>query len=378
MLASPDTIIEAISVAPVLLILGGDPSLQSLFERLFGHEYALQFVTDTADVLAALRSEALGAIVIDVTTPGFDGLDALVQIRSSQYSVGLPVILIADVDNYPIAVRGLQRGANDYITRPLDESVVRARLATQIALKQAEDERKRGLNQLKFTQEMQQKFTRIVSHDLKGPLTNIRMAQFMLRDIVHDNGDAALILDNMDATVNGMIDMLHDFLDAMEAQQLQPKPTIVQTHDLVVQIIDQYALAAERKQIHLSMHDCDRQLIADEKLVRQVLANLVSNAIKFSPPGSETRLWTEQHEDFVRICVADGGPGIPPEEQRSLFQMFSKLSTRPTAGESSTGLGLWIVKELTQLQKGRAGFDQASGGGALFWIELPAAAPAGA
>ena len=74
---------------------------------------------------------------------------------------------------------------------------------------------------------------------------------------------------------------------------------------------------------------------------------------------------------MVRICVADGGPGIPPEERRKLFKMFSKLSTRPTGGETSTGLGLWIVKELTQLQGGRVGVDQRGGGGSLFWVELP-------
>ena len=119
------------------------------------------------------------------------------------------------------------------------------------------------------------------------------------------------------------------------------------------------------------MRDCDRQIVADERLLRQVLGNLVSNAIKFSPPGTETSVWTEPNGDFVRICVADGGPGIPPEERRNLFQMFSKLSTRPTAGESSTGLGLWIVKELMQLQKGRVGFDQPETGGSLFWVELP-------
>ncbi|MEP7290138.1 MAG: ATP-binding protein, partial [Chloroflexota bacterium] len=115
------------------------------------------------------------------------------------------------------------------------------------------------------------------------------------------------------------------------------------------------------------------QVMADQRLLRQVVGNLVSNAIKFSPPGTQTCLWADVVNDRVRIYVADGGPGIPPEERGKLFTMFSKLSTRPTGGETSTGLGLWIVKELIQLQGGRVGIDQPADGGSAFWVELPAA-----
>ncbi len=371
MLIPPYESAEAIVDDPVLLVVANDPLIHGLFQRLFRDEHTLRSAKNAAAALEALQCEQIDAIVLDVTDADFDGIDTLKQIRSSKCGATLPVVLISALDDNQAAVEGLQQGASDYVTKPLDESVVRARVNTQIALKQAEDERKRSLTHLKFTQEMQENFTRIVSHDLKGPLTNIRMAQFMLRDIVRDNDEASVILDNMDATVNGMIDMLRDFLDAMDSQQLQAKLTTFQAGDLVVQIVEQYRLAAERKRIRLAMRDCDRQIVADERLLRQVLGNLVSNAIKFSPPGTETSVWTEPNGDFVRICVADGGPGIPPEERRNLFQMFSKLSTRPTAGESSTGLGLWIVKELMQLQKGRVGFDQPETGGSLFWVELP-------
>ncbi len=361
---------------PILLIVASDPVLRAMFNRLFQAEYRLRFVPDAPAALAALRCEPVSVLVLDMTTPDYDGLDALNEIRASDYGGSPPVILISDLSDNHAAVQGLQGGANDYITKPLDENVVRARVETQIALKQAQDECNTSLTHLKFTQEMQENFTRIVSHDLKGPLTNIRMAQFMLRDIMRDNNEAASILDSMDTTLNSMIEMLHVFLDAMDSQRLEPKLTPQHIHDLVLQIIDQYSLAAERKQIRLTMHDCDRQGVADELLLRQVLSNLVSNAIKFSPPGTETSVWTEPHDDWVRICVADEGPGIPPEDRHKLFQMFSKLSVRPTGGESSTGLGLWIVKELTQLQHGRVGVDQRDGGGSVFWVDLPAAATA--
>ncbi len=202
------------------------------------------------------------------------------------------------------------------------------------------------------------------------------MAQFMLRDILRDNPEAHSILDNMDTTLNSMIEMLRMFLDAMDSQQLEPTLAPLAVHDLVVQIIEQYGLAADHKRIKLVMHDCDLHVVADERLLRQVLTNLISNAVKFSPANTQTTVWAEVKDAMVRICVADQGPGVRPEERDLLFNMFSKLSARPTGGEASTGLGLWIVKELTRMQNGRVGFDQGEDGGSVFWVELPIAVSA--
>jgi signal transduction histidine kinase len=375
MLISPLEREDAAAVSgAALLLVSADSSIQDLFHHLFGDTYTLRFAGSQPTALAELSRAPVDLIILDVTDPTFDGLGVLSALRADGGSE-LPIILISDLRDNHTAVQGLQGGANDYITKPLDENVVRARIETQAALKQAEDERKASITHLKFTQEMQENFTRIVSHDLKGPLTNIRMAQFMLRDILNENDEASSILDNMDATLNGMIEMLRVFLEAMDSQRLEPKIAALSAHDLIVQAIEQYRLAAQRKNIRLAMRDSDRLVLADERLLSQMIGNLLSNAVKFSPRGTETALWTEEHGDAVRICVADQGPGIPPDERRRLFQMFSKLSTRPTAGESSTGLGLWIVKELAQIQNGRVGVDQPAAGGSVFWVELPSVPP---
>jgi signal transduction histidine kinase len=83
-------------------------------------------------------------------------------------------------------------------------------------------------------------------------------------------------------------------------------------------------------------------------------------------------MWTESYEDRMRIFVGDQGPGIPADERENLFTQFGKLSTRPTGGESSTGLGLWIAKHLTTLQGGEVGVDTPETGGSVFWIEMTA------
>jgi signal transduction histidine kinase len=114
-------------------------------------------------------------------------------------------------------------------------------------------------------------------------------------------------------------------------------------------------------------------ICADRQRTTQVLNNLLSNAIKYSPRGSTVTIWAENSEQSVHILVADQGPGIPAEERSRLFTQFGKLTTRPTEGENSTGLGLWIVKHLVTLQNGQVGVECPPEGGSIFWIELPAA-----
>jgi len=130
---------------------------------------------------------------------------------------------------------------------------------------------------------------------------------------------------------------------------------------------------ALRKNIRLEAHAITGTVQADVARFHQVLGNLVSNAIKYSPPDTTVQVWTECGDHCVSIYVADQGPGIPPSEQDRLFTQFGKLTPRPTGGEDSTGLGLWIVKHLVNLQKGDVGYMSRPEGGSTFWVRMPAA-----
>ncbi len=355
-----------------LLVVDDDENVRHLLHRFFQSDFELTFAENGTQALTELQRKNFDLLLLDVNMPGLNGFEVLRRLRADPATADLPVILISALDDNSAVVQGLQAGANDYITKPLDGEVVHARVNTQLALKRVADERKQTIAQLRFTQEMQENFTRIVSHDLKGPLTNIRMAQFMLRDIMHDNDQARSILDNMDLTLNSMIDMIRVFLDAMDSQQLEPELVPQDVLEIVYSVIEQYRMSAERKGITLHMKDAAGVVLADQRLLRQVLCNLVSNAIKFSPSNTQTTIWAEQHDNVIRICAGDQGPGIPADEHAQLFTMFAKLSVRPTGGESSTGLGLWIVKALTELQGGAVGVYQGDGGGSVFWVEFPA------
>ena len=103
-----------------------------------------------------------------------------------------------------------------------------------------------------------------------------------------------------------------------------------------------------------------------------MLDNLVSNAVKFSPSGTTVTINVEKLEDIVRCTVADQGPGISKEDQEKLFKKFARLTAKPTAGESSTGLGLSITKRLTEDMNGTIRCESQEGKGAAFILEFPA------
>jgi signal transduction histidine kinase len=132
-------------------------------------------------------------------------------------------------------------------------------------------------------------------------------------------------------------------------------------------------LLAERKKISLVIQGAESlpAITFDRERIRQVLNNLLSNAIKFSPPQTVVTLEARAVALGVEFSVTDQGPGIRPEDQVKLFGAFQRLSTKPTAGESSTGLGLSICKKIVELHGGTIGVDSEVGQGSRFSFILP-------
>jgi signal transduction histidine kinase len=363
---------------PRLLIVDDDPFIRHLMRDLFAEEYAITLGKGGEEALEFLAQQPFDAVLLDIMMPGIGGLQALERIRQTPDHADLPVILMSARSGGSEVARGLELGASDYITKPVDIPVVRARVDSQIRLKRRLDERNREIEHLQHEQEVKDRFFRIASHDLKGPLTNIRIAQFYLRDLVGDDPDAATVLDSIETTVEAMQEVVDDFLDTAALQQgvLKLNFEAIQAADLLWDAVTRNSMSAQRKEIALTVaQTTPGTLWVDTGIAQQILGNLVSNAIKYSPSGSAVTLSSEIRGEKVRIQVADQGPGIPEDERGQLFQPFAKLSTRPTGGESSTGLGLWIASQLVTVHGGAIGAEFPAEGGSIFWVELPTSKP---
>lgn len=359
---------------PRVLIVDDEASNIAILDRLFRSEYQTMTATRGDAALKLLDEETFDLVLLDIMMPQISGLEVLKNIRRNPRTVDLPVILISARMDENDVVEGLSIGANDYITKPFRLAELRARARTQVTLKRLQDERKETIDGLQAAHEMKDRFLRIASHDLKGPLSNLRLAHYLLRKFVSDNPRPLELIDNADMSIDTMQNVIDEFLDmtALQSGHIDLRIGDVAVEDVISSLIKQYELNALKKDIHLDVQ-VSGVIQADHGRLEQALGNLVSNALKYSPRGSVVTIFTERDNGYVRIAVGDQGPGVPDDERDILFTQFGKLSARPTDGESSTGLGLWIAKHLTQIQGGNIGVEPANGGGSIFWIEMPAA-----
>lgn len=363
-------------VVPHILIADDDAINLELLKRILQREYRVTTVRSGEQALEALAHDSYQLAILDVMMGQVDGFEVLETVRQMPEGTNLPVIMISALTQSQDVIRGLQLGANDYITKPFDVGVVRARVERQLTIKQALDERQAVITYLKDAHEMKDHFLRIATHDLKSPLNNIQLAQYYLRELVGTDPQATRALDAIEETVNWMNMLVEDFLDTsmLKSGSAELRLEAVHAEDVIWEVVDQYSASANRKDITLLFGATDGVVRADRSRVTQALANLVSNAIKYSPPDSFVTVGSAVRGCRVRFTIADEGPGISTEDRKGLFKAFGRLSARPTAGESSSGLGLWIVKELVEMQTGEVGVECPPDGGSIFWFELPQAA----
>jgi len=178
----------------------------------------------------------------------------------------------------------------------------------------------------------------------------------------------------LEKTNQRMQDVVHGFLDQNQIQNGETKPDeqvdINRLIDEIKMTNDVYA-SKKNSQVNTELADDLPLVRADGFKVRQVLDNIVGNAIKFSPLGAQVMIRSQARSHDVLIEVVDDGPGLTPDDQANLFKRGVQLSNKPTGGESSSGIGLSLCKELIESAGGKIGARSNAGKGATFWFSLP-------
>lgn len=357
-----------------ILIVDDEEANRRLLNRIVSHYGDVVDMSDGYSTLQYLEQEEVDLVLLDIMMPGIPGIEVLKKIRETYSSNALPVILVSALDDTDDIVSGLNAGANDYIVKPIDVSLVEARVSTQLQLKSIYDRECRANEQLKKADALKTKLLSIASHDLKSPLANVSMAEILLRQLLKSDDPTVLrILDTLKVTVKNMNELIVEFLDMAQLQSglIEPKFEPVSVHMVIQTVIHELQLYAQEKGSVIHAGTSRAIVHADHKRLLQVLHNLVSNALKYSPPNAEIQINVTCEDEICTISVIDQGPGIPLDERDRLFTEFGKLSTRPTGNESSTGLGLWIVKQMVDMMDGEVGATCPDSGGSIFWVKLP-------
>ena len=216
-------------------------------------------------------------------------------------------------------------------------------------------------------------FLSIAAHDLKNPLTVV-ISSAELLGLTQNPAQIARLAGAIFTTGTRMRDLITNLLDAnaIEEGRFTSNLESCDLRVLVEQSIGNNQSAAARKEISLQTGFTEGLCAhADKNATLQILDNLLSNAVKYSPPRTTIRVHTMPETGHVLVAIRDEGPGISAEDQQKLFRKFTRLSARPTGGESSNGLGLSIVKRLAEAMHGSVHCQSKLGAGTTFTLRLP-------
>jgi two-component system sensor histidine kinase/response regulator len=216
----------------------------------------------------------------------------------------------------------------------------------------------------------------ILAHDLKSHLGGMQMSASVLRNRIAQLSEQkrAQLCENIYHSTGQLLAFVKEFLANSAADHgFELRTEIVDIAGIVTRVAQDYDEAALRKslKIHCEIPLEPLNALADHTATTQVFDNLVSNAVKFSPPNREIHLVLRATSDHIECRVRDQGPGFSEEDKARMFRRYGRLSARPTGGEPSTGLGLSIVKKLVQAMKGDLTCDSAPDQGATFTVRLP-------
>jgi signal transduction histidine kinase len=319
--------------------------------------------------LEQARANKPDVVLLDMRMPGMDGFQVLEQLRAHPETRDLPVIFLTADDDRENLVRAFASGAIDYITKPFVAEELLARVRTHVDLKKSRDALRR------FAQEKQQ-MAELVAHDLRNYFANIVFAADLVGSSARKAGEAPLerLAESIRSSADSGMLFLQAFLEQQEhvahGAEVEPLPL----RQMLCEVVDLLGRSAAAKRIELELLEQEVIIVSGLRPgVAHVLQNLVSNAIKYSPPDTRVSIGAMQTARTGRVMVMDRGPGIREEDQARLFQRFAKGGNEPTHGESSTGLGLAMAKQQARAMGGNLWYDAREGGGSVFTLELPLA-----
>lgn len=360
----------------LILIVDDVPqNLQVLRSTLQKADYRIAAANNGEVALKYLQKNTPDLILLDVMMPVLNGFEVCAQIKNQAHLAHIPVIFLTARTEKEDVVSGFDAGGIDYITKPFNMAELMSRVKTHIDLKHARDTIININEELVQLNEEKTELMHIASHDLKNPLTAILMHAQSLIDRSAEDPENLESGQAMLRSGKKMLSIITNLLDIqrLEAGQENRTNELIDMIELVSKSLKDHQRHAQQKGIKLHWEPANDLFFAenDWRLLQQILDNLLSNALKYSPPQSQVRIALTGEEDTLKLAIEDSGPGFSETDRRNMFKKFAKLSAKPTGGEDSTGLGLSIVKRLCDLLNISLHLETEMGNGSTFTLELP-------
>lgn len=330
--------------------------------------------TSGLEALKLLEKEKPDLILLDIMMPEMNGYEVMDLLKKQSETANIPVIIISALDRTEDRVQGLLKGSQDYITKPFELVEVQARVSAALRTKDLQDQLTRERNELAAVNQELNHFTTVASHDLQAPLRKIIVfSQQLQRSPYSQIGEEDHeILSRVVKCTNKMQNMIWDLLALSRARYKRKKPILINLYTLIKEILSDLQESIQNTQAQVEVGDMPT-IEADETQIRQLIYNLLANALLFHHPEQVPIIQltsTQLNNDMVELTIQDNGIGFAEEQSERIFKPFERLHgvSSPYPGN---GIGLAICQKVVERHKGSISAKGIPGKGATFTVQLP-------
>lgn len=356
------------------IVVDDQPSNLALLEELLEpFDFDLQTASGGEAAIALVAERMPDIMMLDLVMPGLDGLEVLKRLRAEN-ARRFPIVMVTAYTDRDLRLRALEAGADEFLEKPIDEAILRARIRTLLALEDARVALEARNAALEASQNEQRELTQFLAHDLRNQLSiaSVSLLAFEKAATTPERREALEIgagaIERMSELTSDLL-MVGRLEEATMPIELRP----VQLAAAIERIARRYGPRASANGIRLRA-SADGTAIADPGILQRVLENLVDNALRHTPRSGEISLeGAMSPSGAARLIVANTGPPIEVEQRERVFRKFARGSG-PAARPGSLGLGLYFCRRAIEAQGGRIWIDDATRWPTAFVIELPGVA----
>ena len=343
--------------AKILVVDDQEPNRDLLEALLQAKNYTPILASGGKECLQLLEEVEVDLILLDIMMPGMDGFEVLDHLKKREEWSVIPVIVVTALDGREDKIRGLEKGADEFISKPIDKVELYARLKNLLRSRFLYKSLERSLALQRELQDKKEALISFIVHDLKNPLAGI-MGSFQLLDMKMKSGK----LDNANAMVEqgynsskNLLAMINDILDLskMEEAVFAIKKEEVPVISFCREIADKLAPLAQTRQRDIVVEVPSEEFTfpLDRGIIERVLTNLILNGLNFTPKNTAVTLKIISNGGLV-FKVIDCGSGIPKEFCDSIFDRFSQVENKNTSLRKGHGLGLTFCKVAVETHGG--------------------------
>ena len=349
-----------------------------LLKALLGKEgYGILVANNGQEALEVIRNENPDLILLDVMMPGMDGFEVAERLKSEEFRCEIPIIFLTALDDTQSIVNGFKLGVGDFISKPFRKEELMVRIKHQLSLVAARRIIEEKNEELRKTIAGRDKMYSVIAHDLRSPMASMKMLlNTIMMSVEKDKIDPDIfdMLEMSNKTSEAVFSLLDNLLKWTKSQlgKLTVIPQNLDISGLADGVVEVMNSVAEVKHIKLIRTDHESFFVyVDIEMIKSILRNLISNAVKFSNPDSEIKVGIKAEDGKVIVSVTDSGKGIKKEDQHKLLKDSTHFTTYGTNSEEGSGLGLLLCRDFARKNGGELWFESEENLGSVFSFSLP-------